>query len=123
MLRMSGALKLLNHHETWLDRAVEWACEGIGRFIEGKIQHGFYTYALLLCGGLLRVRQLRPAFLVVGKDENAMKMKQLLEKAKGRVTKPQLFALRRQTEETIEYIEGHGTNPNLLMEIDSSAPT
>ena len=121
--RRNATIELLAHYDIWLYTTVEWACEGIGRFIEGKIQHGFYTYALLLCGGLLRVRQIRPAFLTLEEDENAEKMKRLLEMARRRIKKPQLFALRKQTEEMIEYIEGHGTNRNLLMEIDSSAPT
>ncbi len=118
--RRDTTIELLDHNSAWLDRAVEWTCEGICRFVTGARKHVFYTYALLLCGGLLRVRQIRPAFLTLGEDENAKRIMRLLEQAKGRTTNLRLFALRRQTEETAEYIEGHGTNRNLLMEIDSS---
>ena len=125
--RRDTTIELLVRHEIWIKTAVDWACEGVGRFVQGKHRDGFYTYALLLCGGLLRVRRLRPDFLVLEEDENAVRMKRLLEKAKTHITKIRLQqrrkqTLKKQTQETIEYLEGRGTNRNLLMEIDSSAP-
>ena len=124
--RRDTTIELLVRHEIWIRTAVDWACEGVGRFVQGKHRDGFYTYALLLCGGLLRVRRLRPDFLVLEEDENAVRMKRLLEKAKTHITKIRLQqrrkqTLKKQTQETIEYLEGRGTNRNLLMEIDSSA--
>ena len=125
--RRDTTIELLVRNEIWIRKAVEWACEGVGRFVQGKHKDGFYTYALLLCGGLLRVRRSRPDFLVLEKDESAVRVKRLLEKAKARITKIPLEqrrkqALKKQTQETIEYLKGRGTNRNLLIEIDSSAP-
>ena len=126
--RRDTTIELLVQSDIWTRKAVEWACEGVGRFVQGKNKDGFYTYALLLCGGLLRVRRIRPAFLVLGEDVSALRVKRLLKEAKERIAKSQLqqqrrLALEKQTRETIEYLEGRGTNRNLLMEIDSSAPT
>ena len=125
--RRDTTIELLVRNEIWIRTAVEWACEGVGRFVQGERKDGFYTYALLLCGGLLRVRRIRPDFLVLEEDESAARMKRLLEKAKAHIARTRLQqrrkqTLKKQTQETIEYLEGHGTNRNLLMEIDSSAP-
>lgn len=125
--RRDTTIELLVQNEIWTRKAVEWACEGVGRFVQGKNRDGFYTYALLLCGGLLRVRRIRPNFLVLEEDESAVRVKRLLERSKTHITRIQVEqrrkqTLKKQTQETIEFLEGRGTNRNLLMEIDSSAP-
>ena len=76
-----------------------------------------YTYALLLIGGLCRVRRKNPN-LFQPYDASVVKLKNILDQKK-RNLEAKDGNLCRLTKDTIEYLDKRGKNPNLLRQIDA----
>ena len=76
-----------------------------------------YTYALLLIGGLCRVRRRNPN-LFQPYDASVVKLKDILDQKK-RNLEAKDGNLWRLTKDTIEYLDKRGKNPNLLRQIDA----
>ena len=76
-----------------------------------------YTYALLLIGGLCRVRRRNPD-LFQPYDASVVRIKNILYKKETKLKTKDDY-LCRLTRDTIEYLDKRGKNPNLLKQIDA----
>lgn len=113
--RRDVALGILDKDSRLLERVVRFGAEAIEKSDPVK-NKTTYTYALLLIGGLCRVRRRNPN-LYQPSDAYVVKVRRILE-MKEKKLKDKDGNLCRLTGETIEYLDKRGKNPNLLKQID-----
>ena len=113
--RRDVALGILDKDNLLLERIVRFGTTAIENSDPVK-NKTTYTYALLLIGGLCRVRRRNPN-LYQPNDASVVKIRRILE-MKEKKLKDKDGNLCRLTGETIEYLDKRGKNPNLLKQID-----
>ena len=114
--RRDVAFDVLDGDRYLLENVIEFGTTAIAKSDPVK-NRTTYTYALLLIGGLCRVRRKNP-HLFQPYDKSVVKLKSILDQ-KEKKFEAKDGNLCRLTRDTIEYLDKRGTNPNLLRQIDA----
>ena len=114
--RRDVAFDVLDGDRRLLESVIKFGTSAIAKSDPVK-NRTTYTYALLLIGGLCRVRRKNPN-LFQPYDATVVKLKNILDQ-KEKKLEAKDGNLCRLTRDTIEYLEKRGTNPNLLRQIDA----
>ena len=114
--RRDVAFDVLDGDRYLLENVIEFGTTAIAKSDPVK-NRTTYTYALLLIGGLCRVRRKNPN-LFQPYDASVVQLKNILDQ-KEKILEAKDGNLCKLTRDTIEYLDKRGKNPNLLRQIDA----
>ena len=113
--RRDVAFDVLDSDRHLLENVVKFGTTAISKS-DPVVNRTTYTYALLLIGGLCRVRRKNPN-LFQPYDASVVQLKNILDQ-KEKILEAKDGNLCKLTRDTIEYLDKRGKNPNLLRQID-----